>query len=447
MSVNLLDLAKGHLTNKVIGSLAGLLGEGEDKTQSAVSSIIPTLIGGLMKKSSTGEGASSLLSILDQEGDGILDDVLGLLGGGNHQGVLDKGNGILGSLFGGGLGGITDIIAKVSGLNRSSSGSLLGLLAPILMGVLSRVKKEKNLDAGGLASLLQDQGKFIKNDLPAGATDTLGLGSLLGSVGDKVSSTTSSATERVGNAVESAGSTVSSGAQAVGSATTHTAKQGGSLLGKLLPLVVLGGLAWLGWNFLNKGKTDETIETTEAVPAVEEVVVEETAVEENTIVAPEETVVTETVVDTSSEVVETVESAGETVVEGVQDAGSSALGGLKDMGSKLGDMTNGIEIPGFDISNPVEGMKGLFTNTGDVLGGITDASSATEALPQLEGVSDKLGLIGKIPGIGSKLGSLVGDNLGAVTGQVDRINGIPGLGDQVPSILGKIVSQLQNFIQ
>ena len=49
------------------------------------------------------------------------------------------------------------MISKMSGLGGKQAGSLMTMLAPVLMGMLGKQKKEQNLDIGGLANLLNQQ--------------------------------------------------------------------------------------------------------------------------------------------------------------------------------------------------------------------------------------------------------------------------------------------------
>ena len=102
MAINLIDLVKSQLGNQVIGQIGGLLGESTDKTQSAINGAIPALLGGLMNTASNSSGAGNLLSALNGVDDGLLNNIGGMLGGGQSKGVMDMGSKLLGSLMGGG---------------------------------------------------------------------------------------------------------------------------------------------------------------------------------------------------------------------------------------------------------------------------------------------------------------------------------------------------------
>ncbi len=57
MSVNLLDLAKSALGSGGLGQIAGMLGESEPKTKSAMEMAGAALLGSLMKQASSPQGA------------------------------------------------------------------------------------------------------------------------------------------------------------------------------------------------------------------------------------------------------------------------------------------------------------------------------------------------------------------------------------------------------
>jgi LysM repeat protein len=80
---------------------------------------------------------------------------------------MDRGSGMLQSIVGG--GGFSDLVGRIggsSGLSRSAVTSLLGLLAPLVLGLLKKEKIARNLDAIGIASLLASQRNNIRAAMP-----------------------------------------------------------------------------------------------------------------------------------------------------------------------------------------------------------------------------------------------------------------------------------------
>jgi hypothetical protein len=57
-------------------------------------------------------------------------------------------------------------LSQVTGLDAGKAGTLLTLLAPLVMGALGRAKNENGLDAGGLSTLLTGEQENLKQSAP-----------------------------------------------------------------------------------------------------------------------------------------------------------------------------------------------------------------------------------------------------------------------------------------
>ncbi len=157
------NLLQGHLSDDLIGQLSQQLG-GADKRQTATAtaSILTTLMGAMAKNAQTPEGANALDHALQQDHDGgILDNLMGALTGQRQVNPRTvNGDGILKHVLGSRQNGAIDMISRVSGLDQSKTGSLMTMLAPMVMGMLGKAKQQQGLDAGGLSSLLNG---FLNN--------------------------------------------------------------------------------------------------------------------------------------------------------------------------------------------------------------------------------------------------------------------------------------------
>jgi len=156
---DLLDLLKGQLTPAALEGLSEHTGINDvEKTSNASNAILAFLTKALAKNTSTPQGASSLLSALDRDHDGsVLDDVVGLLTGNMSGGYSSKtlnGIGILGHLLGARQNFVVEAIAKMTGLHQNQTAMLMIRLAPLVLGILGKKKKEENLNEGGLSDLL-----------------------------------------------------------------------------------------------------------------------------------------------------------------------------------------------------------------------------------------------------------------------------------------------------
>ena len=183
--MDLTSLIQSQLSEGLIDQLSNQLGGvDKEKTTAATSSILTTLLGAMARNASTPDGAAALNNALENDHDGsILDDVMGMVTGQrsieNERAV--NGSGILNHVLGNRQGGAIDMISKMSGLDASKTGSLMTTLAPIVMGMLGKAKREQGLDQGGLTDLLtgftkQEQGRNPTMSLITGFLDADGDG-------------------------------------------------------------------------------------------------------------------------------------------------------------------------------------------------------------------------------------------------------------------------------
>ncbi len=227
MAFNLLDSVSGLFNKDLIGKAASSLGENEGGIQKALSGVIPSVLTGLLQKSSSIEGASSVLNMAKESNSGgLLGNISGLLGGGN---LLNKGLEMVKGLFGDKASNVISMISGFAGIKESSASSLMSMAAPATLGTVGKHVEENKLGAGGLISMLASQKDNILNALPSGLNlaGALGVGSL-GDIGNKLSGLASS----VGSGVKKA----AGGARWV------------------LPLLLVIIAALLAWYFLFGGK-------------------------------------------------------------------------------------------------------------------------------------------------------------------------------------------------
>lgn len=154
-----MNLLQGSLSEGLIDQLSQQIGGADkQKTAAAASGIVNTLMGALAKNAESKEGAQSLNNALERDHDGsILNDVIGMLSGQQAQaqnsGMLN-GSGILNHVLGNKQSGAVQMISQLSGLDSDKTGSLMTMLAPVVMGALGKTKREQGLDMAGIASLL-----------------------------------------------------------------------------------------------------------------------------------------------------------------------------------------------------------------------------------------------------------------------------------------------------
>ena len=115
------------------------IGADPQKTQAAVQTAVPALLAALGQNATSGGGAA-LKSALERDHDGsILDNLGDYLGGtAKLNPRATNGAGILEHTLGPRQETMQRAISAKSGLDMGSVGSLLALLAPIVMGMLSK---------------------------------------------------------------------------------------------------------------------------------------------------------------------------------------------------------------------------------------------------------------------------------------------------------------------
>lgn len=265
MSFNLIDLVKDQLSDQVMGQLGNVLGGSAEQNESAISSAIPGLISGLTNLGGTDKGAGSLFNAINDQDDSILDNLGDMLGGSNQSNMMSMGTKALGSLLGGGgLGSLVSAVSGFSGAGKSNTGSLMGLLAPIVFGVVKRKLLGgggSGFDVGSLMNMFNGQKENVQAAMPSGFAD-----SLKSSGFDKIDF---SLADNLSGAADSVKDTVSSAADNVVDRTQEAASEGKSMLGKLLPLALLIGAALIAYNLFFKGGAQEEASSSSATTQFE----------------------------------------------------------------------------------------------------------------------------------------------------------------------------------
>jgi hypothetical protein len=168
MSSNLVSLIMQFLTPDMVGRIATALGFNRNSTQSAVSAAIPGLLAALSNTASQPGGAQKIADAAKQQ-TGTLGNLAAVLATGAPSSIVEKGSQMLAALVGDqDQNALAGAIAKYTGLGQSASASLLGLLAPIVMGTVAQQQgSARAIDANGIANLFAAQKNNIAAALPS----------------------------------------------------------------------------------------------------------------------------------------------------------------------------------------------------------------------------------------------------------------------------------------
>ncbi|TWU55415.1 DUF937 domain-containing protein [Rubripirellula reticaptiva] len=181
MPINVLDELERHFAGGRLGKQIGL---DDGQAKSGMNAILPSILGTLIKKTSTQQGADSLNHILGQDdfSGSLLNKLPSMFGdetaAGDLSMVSDLGMPVLASLFGDNIASVVGVLSKYTGVGPDKTKSMMVILTPLVLCYLGSKKRLDDLDAGGMASLLMSQKDAVASSLPPEMAATLGLGEL-----------------------------------------------------------------------------------------------------------------------------------------------------------------------------------------------------------------------------------------------------------------------------
>jgi hypothetical protein len=218
MADNLVTLVMQFLTPEMIGRIATALGLDRSNVNTAIGASVPALLASVCGAATQPGGAQKLLDSARQQ-TGTLDKFASMIGG-DKASLIDKGSQMLSSLLGSQQQtALSGAVAKFSGLSAGNGGSLLGMLAPVIMGIIAGQPAVRSGDASALGSLLASQKDNIATALPPGFSNLLSGTGLLEKFG-----LAGAATAAAGQATRAASSTAhavsNAGQRAAGAATS-----------------------------------------------------------------------------------------------------------------------------------------------------------------------------------------------------------------------------------
>jgi hypothetical protein len=160
----LLETLAGQLAGARAARMSQHVGANEDITQKAMSAALPLLLGALAKNATNRDGADALHRAVAKDHDGsVLQDLDGYVGRPDTQ----TGEGILRHVLGAKRPAVEAGISKASGLDTKGVATMMASLAPLVMGMLGQAQRKQNLDASGLAQMLQGEQQQVATSAPA----------------------------------------------------------------------------------------------------------------------------------------------------------------------------------------------------------------------------------------------------------------------------------------
>jgi hypothetical protein len=247
MATNLVSYVMLFLTPDMTGRIANALALNRSDVQSGVSAAVPALLavfGGLADKPG---GALNLVNTIKQQS-GVVDNFASMIGGSNQSSFIERGSSQLASLIGShDKAALAGAVASCTNLGQNGASSLLGVLTPVVMGLLGKQIGTRGVDVGSLTSLLASQRDQIAQALPPGMGELLdrtglaSLGGVTGPAAPQAGRVTTAATDQFRPEPSSAARQAGTTRERAAGATTYGIPNWAYWA---LPLLALGGLLW-----------------------------------------------------------------------------------------------------------------------------------------------------------------------------------------------------------
>jgi hypothetical protein len=277
--MNLVSIAMQFLTPDMIGRIASGLGLEKGLAGKAISAALPSILAGIVGSSAKPDGLKAISSALSNQDPGLLGNLAGMLGGSNQSSLISNGSSLLSGLLGGSAtGALAGAVAKYAGIGDGPAKSVIGMLAPVIMGTIGKQQQSAGLDAGGLAKMLLGQKDNIASAMPSGFAQLLGGSGLLDSIGPNLkalasggaaaatTTTTSTAAPKVTQTSTTTASTASRSTTASTPAYGSVKKPASASLWPWLGLAALAGLGW--WYYFVSGENKPKMAAAPAMQAM-----------------------------------------------------------------------------------------------------------------------------------------------------------------------------------
>jgi outer membrane protein OmpA-like peptidoglycan-associated protein len=180
MSINIIQLVQGALTESVLQQLATRIGVAPESAKRVVGLVAPALVGSLMNKAASPEGARGLFAAVmsPDTNANIVEQLPALVQGDGLQKLLGLGTRLAGAVAPAErLEALSGSVAQQTGVAASATHALTGVVGTTLLGILKHYFTQHNGNVGALPTLLGHQLPFVKPNLNDSVASALGLGS------------------------------------------------------------------------------------------------------------------------------------------------------------------------------------------------------------------------------------------------------------------------------
>jgi hypothetical protein len=193
--MNLTEIFHNQLPEPTLQIISEQIGADQQQTSTAATQVFSALSNALAHNTTSESGLNAFISALDRDHDGsILDNLsenISMLWENQPSNKATNGSGIIHHILGTQQDAIAQNISQNSGLSMNQVLQLLPILAPIVMGVLGKVKNKGGLDISDLIAIISGNpqqnnsgniGDLIQTVLKGNTSSHQNSGDLVGNI-------------------------------------------------------------------------------------------------------------------------------------------------------------------------------------------------------------------------------------------------------------------------
>lgn len=175
--VNIYDTLKNLIGPDLVSKAATTLGESNAKVSTAVSAIIPSLLGKLIKEGNT----SGIRETIEMAGkNDLVNDLNGIFGGNCIYNNINVGDKLAGAILGNKTSEFNSAVAAKAGIPTASAGKLTHMVSTAIAAFLGNRMAKHNDSMADILAELDNEKAAIARDIPANIYTLLGLSPVLG---------------------------------------------------------------------------------------------------------------------------------------------------------------------------------------------------------------------------------------------------------------------------
>ncbi|MEM6963176.1 MAG: OmpA family protein [Bacteroidota bacterium] len=236
---NLLNTLKDQMKDDIFAQASQFLGTDAASIKSAMGVAVPTILGSLIKQTSSSEAAETILETITKRNfdERTFDNLERTLTQENLSNeLLKSGNEVLTNLMNNKLDAVVGIVASISALKKKTATSVMNMTAPLVLAAVGHYAKQKSLDTEGLSELLTQQSANVASALPEGMGNLIGFATGVG-IGDRIEALAASAKNTV----------------------DASSKGSSNILTRILPLLLVLAVGYFGWQWWEKNHAEDKV--------------------------------------------------------------------------------------------------------------------------------------------------------------------------------------------